>query len=171
MRASNDFLVVGMVGLGTALFLAQLLIVSKQIVSADNRIQSQLAAEKMALPVSWIERVIRPSVIREDLRFRCCIPSGQPETAGPRPTVQIRPEYPQSALKAQLQGFVDLDFVLKADGSVADATVAAEVPQGYGFAAAATKVFPRWKFVPVMIDGKAITTGAHYRLSFGLPEN
>jgi hypothetical protein len=68
MRASSDLFIVGMTGLGTALFLTQLLIVSQQIVAARNHVQAELDSEKVALPVAWIPRVIRPRMIAEDFR-------------------------------------------------------------------------------------------------------
>ena len=44
----------------------------------------------------------------------------------------------------------------------------AEVPDGMGFATAAKKAFPKWKFNPMMKDGVPIAAPAHIRVLFKL---
>jgi TonB family protein len=80
----------------------------------------------------------------------------------------VKPEFPARAEDRQISGYVDFEFTVLPDGSVGNPKVTAEVPEGYGFAAAAQKVFPRWKFAPEMVDGKAVPTQAYYRFSFKL---
>jgi protein TonB len=140
MRASSDFFVVGMTGLGTALFLTQLLIVSQQIVSAHNHVQAELAAEKSALPVTWVDGP-RPLIIDEG-----GIPTWHPPPQPTQPPRRPGAVYPERALKDHIEGYVDFDLTVRPDGSVSNAKVVSEVPESYGFAAAAAKAILRWQF-------------------------
>jgi protein TonB len=85
-----------------------------------------------------------------------------------RPVSIVQPTYPERADERQIEGYVDFEFTVQTDGTVANPKVTAEVPEGYGFANAALKVFPKWKFKPEEIDGKAVPTQAFYRFSFKL---
>ena len=80
----------------------------------------------------------------------------------------VPPEYPSRADDRQIEGYVDFEFTVLPDGSVGNPKVTAEVPEGYGFAGAAQKVFPRWKFAPELVNGTAVPTQAFYRFSFKL---
>jgi len=85
-----------------------------------------------------------------------------------RPISIVRPEYPPRADDRQIEGYVDFEFTVLTDGSVGNPKVTAEVPEGYGFANAAEKVFPKWKFAPELENGKPVPTQAFYRFSFKL---
>jgi len=76
--------------------------------------------------------------------------------------------YPDKAVDQGINGYVDFNFVIEPDGSVGDTQVIAEMPQGYGFAAAARKGFQTWKFQPKIVDGTAIAAPARIRVSFKL---
>ena len=65
-------------------------------------------------------------------------------------------------------GFVDLSVVIRADGTVANVRVIGETPQGYGFAAAALKALPGWRFDARLVDGKPVDAPARIRVSFVL---
>jgi TonB family protein len=178
VRASSDFFVVGMTGLGTALFLSQLLIVSRQIVSANNHVQAELAAEKMAVPISWMHPPLRP-ILHEILwQGQCCPPPMPPRfPPGSRyvqpaplpiahPMTSVRPKYPQRALEHNVDGYVEFVFMVAPNGSPLNPKVSAEVPQGWGFAEAATALFAKWKFQPEP-PGRTV----RYRMSFVHPND
>jgi TonB family protein len=76
--------------------------------------------------------------------------------------------FPDKAVEAGRSGYVDFAFTIEADGSVGDPVVVAEVPEGYGFAAAARKAFPTWKFKPKLVDNKPVAAAAQIRVSFQL---
>lgn len=180
MRASNDFFVVGMAGIGTALFLTQLLIVSAQISAANKHVELELAAERAALPFTWIDasRNIPKPVLWTNPG--CCPPfhdfSDPPHAghydissarvAGP-PIAKVSPLYPEIAADRGISGFVDFVFTTSPDGSVVDPEVVAEVPEGYGFAAAAAKAFRRWRFEPSTTGtlGPTLRYRFHFRLA------
>jgi protein TonB len=74
--------------------------------------------------------------------------------------------YPERALDAGQAGYVDFTFTIEPDGSVGNLKMVEEVPSGYGFAAAAEKAFPKWRFEPKLVDGKPVPAPARYRVSF-----
>jgi periplasmic protein TonB len=76
--------------------------------------------------------------------------------------------YPDRAAEMGREGYVDFDFIIEPDGTVGDPHVVAEVPDGIGFAMAAKKAFPKWRFNPMMKDGHPIAAPAHIRVSFKL---
>ena len=92
------------------------------------------------------------------------LPSDIPSSG--RPVKVVPPKYPDCALARSVAGFVDLVFTIEPDGSVGDLQVLQEVPVGFGFLKSALDVFPRWKFQPKMIDGKADVTRVTYRMSW-----
>lgn len=92
------------------------------------------------------------------------------------PTVIVNPTpiyrgglvYPDRAADLGREGYVDFDFIIEPDGTVGNPVVIAEVPDGIGFAAAAKKAFPKWRFNPMMKDGVPVATPARIRVSFKL---
>ncbi len=85
-----------------------------------------------------------------------------------RPTWNPKPAYPQIAENAQIEGYVDFEFNISADGSVGNPHLVAEVPQGHGFAQAAREALLAWKFAPVSDDPASKQDTAFYRFRFKL---
>jgi TonB family protein len=106
--------------------------------------------------------------------------SGPPQTTttteSPAPAVIVNPTpiyrggliYPDRAAEMGKEGYVDFDFIIEPDGTVGDPHVVAEVPDGIGFAVAAKKAFPKWRFNPMMKDGHPVAAPARIRVSFKL---
>jgi protein TonB len=95
-------------------------------------------------------------------------PPAPPLIINPTPIYRGGLVYPDRAAEIGKQGYVDFDFTIEPDGTVGDARVVAEVPDGYGFAAAAEKAFPKWRFNPMMKDGEPIAAPARIRVTFKL---
>ena len=85
-----------------------------------------------------------------------------------KPISIVRPRYPSIAEDYQVEGYVDFEFTVEENGTVGEPKVVREYPEMNGFADAAIRVFPKWKFAPEIIDGKAVPTRAFYRFSFKL---
>jgi TonB family protein len=77
------------------------------------------------------------------------------------------PIYPSAALAANKQGWVDVVFLIRTDGSVTDAQVQAAEPAGV-FEKAATDCLLRWRFEPVLRDGKVVEQRARLRVRFSI---
>lgn len=73
----------------------------------------------------------------------------------PIPTMLVQPAYPASAANKGLEGYVDVQFDVAATGATDNIVVIASVPPGV-FDRETMKAVKRWKFNPVIKDGKAI---------------
>ena len=101
---------------------------------------------------------------------------GTTTSVEPTPAVIINPKpvyrgglvYPERAADANRSGYVIFSFIIRKDGSVGDPQVIEEVPDGYGFATAAKKAFPKWRFDPKLVDGKPVDAPAQIRVTFQL---
>ncbi len=77
------------------------------------------------------------------------------------------PVYPPAALAANKVGWVDLVFLIRSDGSVTDPKVVGAEPTGI-FDKAATDSIVRWRFEPVLRDGKPVEQRAKLRMRFSI---
>jgi periplasmic protein TonB len=91
-----------------------------------------------------------------------------PVIINPKPIYRGGLVYPDRAAEAGMSGYVDFSFIIEPDGSVGNPQVIDEVPDGYGFATAAKKAFPKWRFDPKLVDGKPVAAPAQIRVSFKL---
>ncbi|HEV2703195.1 MAG TPA: energy transducer TonB [Steroidobacteraceae bacterium] len=78
----------------------------------------------------------------------------------------VDPEFPEIAREQDLTGFVDLEFMVHADGSVTDVTVLRAQPLGI-FDRAAVAAVRQWRYRPVQRDGIPVDEHARLRLNFG----
>jgi protein TonB len=79
------------------------------------------------------------------------------------------PEYPEAARARGSQGFVDIIFTVETDGSVGDVTVASAEPAGI-FEQAALASVRKWRYQPVIRDGKPVEQRAKVRISFAMEQ-
>ena len=128
-----------------------------------------------APPIDNIQPDVPPLPVPPQQSFERPSGEGTGDTAPP-PNVIVNPRpiyrgdlvYPERAQDAGVPGYVDFNFIIEPDGSVGDPQVTSEVPDGYGFAAAAKKAFPKWRFEPRLVNGKPVAWPASIRISFKL---
>jgi TonB family protein len=84
-----------------------------------------------------------------------------------RRTREVPATYPPDAQRRGIQGWVDLEFTVAADGSTRDVVVTAAQPQ-QAFDKAAVDAMRRWRFEPVMLNGQPIDQRAKLRMQFSL---
>ena len=77
------------------------------------------------------------------------------------------PEFPRQAQAKALTGWVDVQFLVLSDGSVSDVSVVGADPAGV-FETPAMDAVRKWKYQPVMRDGKPINQRARVRVRFAL---
>ena len=77
------------------------------------------------------------------------------------------PEFPRQASEKSLTGWVDVQFLVRSDGSVSDVSVVGADPVGV-FETPAMDAVRKWKYEPVMRDGKPINQRARVRVRFAL---
>lgn len=86
------------------------------------------------------------------------------------PLVRIQPRYPREALIEGIEGWVDVEFTIVEDGTVADPVVIDAQP-GRIFNRAALRAIRRWKFKPRIVDGRAVSRRASQRIEFLLEQS
>lgn len=84
-----------------------------------------------------------------------------------RRTRYVEPNYPRAAQDAGVEGWVDLEFTVRTDGSVDAIRVTAAEPAGT-FEEAATAALARWRFEPVRRDGAPVEQRARLRMRFNI---
>jgi TonB family protein len=77
----------------------------------------------------------------------------------------IELDYPTDALRKNVEGWVDLSYVVTADGKVTTVKVIGSSPQGV-FEAAATKALLRVRYAPLAQGGKASAVSTKLRIAF-----
>ena len=82
-------------------------------------------------------------------------------------THYVPPTFPASARERALSGWVDVQFMVMTDGSVSDISVEGADPAGQ-FEQSATEAVRKWKYRPVLRDGKPINQRARVRVRFAL---
>ena len=90
------------------------------------------------------------------------VPAGNLELAK-----YVPPTFPIPARERGLSGWVDLQFVVKPDGSVSDVIITGAEPVGL-FEQAAVDAVKKWRYKPVERDGHAVDQRARLRMKFAL---
>jgi protein TonB len=75
------------------------------------------------------------------------------------------PEFPELAREQDLSGYVDLEFTVNSDGSVADVAVLKSQPAGV-FEKSAVAAVSQWRYRPLERDGVPVSEHARLRLNF-----
>ena len=83
------------------------------------------------------------------------------------PLQRIPPQYPRDAARAGITGWVQLEVVVNADGSVRTARVLDAKPKGL-FEASAIQAVLRWKFKPKVVDGKPVEQKGAQKIDFSI---
>lgn len=96
--------------------------------------------------------------------------AGDPSAEGDViPIVRIEPQFPREALIEGINGWVEVEFTIEADGSVSNAKVLDARPRRM-FERNAVRAIYKWKFKPRVIDGKPVARQATTRLEFNVNE-
>lgn len=85
----------------------------------------------------------------------------------PTPIRKVTPEFPEAARKLGASGKVLLKFLVKADGSVTQASVVTASPKGL-FDGSALKAVCQWRFTPGIYHGHAVATWVMLPVNFRL---
>ena len=85
----------------------------------------------------------------------------------PRKVVQSPPVYPYKARQRNIEGYVRVKLLVRADGTVGEVSVLDADPKGL-FDSAALKAVPQWRFQPGVIDGQAVPSWVVTTIRFTL---
>jgi len=80
----------------------------------------------------------------------------------------VEPQYTPAALQAKIQGDVELQLIVRSDGSVSDVAVTQSLDTAYGLDAAAIDAAQQWTFEPGTKDGTPVDVLVHVNLRFTL---
>jgi TonB family protein len=86
----------------------------------------------------------------------------------PKLTFQAPPVYTREAARQQIQGFVTVQFVIEADGTVGPIRVVRSLDAASGIDDAAVASVKRWRFTPGIKDGAAVRVLANGTVTFSL---
>lgn len=120
--------------------------------------------ERIEPPMDTPEIPPLATIIETDIEYTTLIPErgigveldGDGTFSGSAlPMVQIAPEYPMSALRRNVEGFVDLMFDITAAGSTENIRVVYAEPEGY-FEKASVRTLAKWKYKPAQQEGAAV---------------
>ena len=109
---------------------------------------------------------LQPIIDKPDVGGELAFSSSEPV-----PSVRVPPQYPTSAARRGVEGYVDLQFDVSTTGATDNIIVLAANPQGV-FEKAAVKAVARWKYTPIQQAGTPIVYhGLRHRLTFALDGN
>jgi protein TonB len=83
------------------------------------------------------------------------------------PLQRIAPQYPRDAARAGITGWVRLEVLVNADGTVRSAKVIEAQPKGL-FDASAVAAVLRWQFKPKVVDGTPVAQRGLQRIEFNM---
>jgi len=112
----------------------------------------------------------------EDVKpgFSVPLPSGEPVyvigngVTAPVAVKETRPQYTRAAMKAKLQGQVDVDFVVLRDGTVTEARVVRSLSPELD--EQALKAIREWSFTPGRLNGRPVAVRCGAQFVFTLRE-
>ncbi len=91
-----------------------------------------------------------------------------PGIVAPSVVKSPNPRYPEEAREKRIQGMVQLDAVVLADGTVGDVTITKSLDDTYGLDEAAVAALKQWLFNPGQKDGKPVPVLVSVEMSFTL---
>jgi protein TonB len=101
-------------------------------------------------------------------RFDGAIPLGALNEDGDIfPIFRVEPAYPTVARIRRINGWVDLEYTVTAQGSVTDIVVIKSEPLST-FDASAVAALSKWRFRPRVLDGRPVPTRVEQRIHFNV---
>ena len=86
----------------------------------------------------------------------------------PRLTRQTKPNYSAAAMRAEIQGAVEMEAVVLEDGSVGEVRVLRSLDKEHGLDDEAVATVKEWRFMPATKDGTPVPAIVQVVLSFTL---
>jgi TonB family protein len=90
------------------------------------------------------------------------------DVSAPVPTKKVNPGYTEEAIRARIEGIVQLAVVVREDGKVGDVTVTRSLDEVYGLDAEAVKAAKQFEFKPGTKNGKPVPVRVTLEFTFAL---
>ncbi len=87
--------------------------------------------------------------------------------APPRLLAPVKPTYPFRARRRRIEGYAEIEFEIRPDGTVGRVKIISDEPAGV-FGEAAADAARRWRFSSPRKDGRIVTVTARQRIEFEL---
>ena len=112
--------------------------------------------------------VVAAGLVVQSIVFAASLPQERPSKDVTMPVVvrEVKPNYPESAMRERVQGNVTLEAVVKKDGTVGEVTV--KKPLHPELDEEAVKAMKKWEFRPGTKDGKAVDVAVDVEMTFNL---
>jgi protein TonB len=91
-----------------------------------------------------------------------------PGVTPPSVVKDVKPVYTKEAMDAGIQGQVELEAVVRADGTVGEVTIVKSLDRKYGLDDQAVIAMKQWLFEPGKKDGKAVPVVITVEMTFTL---
>ena len=138
------------------------------------RARDEVAAQEFAAAENWLAQAETLSADQEDVaNARDELEQEWANSAGNKviPATNltlvsfVQPDYPSLAMRRRVEGWVDVEFTVTADGSVADIEIVNAEKKGY-FEDSAMEAVAQWRFEPNSFRGREIDQRVASRLQF-----
>jgi TonB family protein len=126
---------------------------------ADSALQSARSLGAPATDVAAVDQRLAHSKAL-DAQRNSVVSAGALKLTRP-----ISPSYPEDALRAGTEGWVDLTFTVDPEGKVTNVEVVNAQPKNI-FDHAAISAMKRARYEPVLVDGQPVAQRARFRISF-----
>ncbi len=83
---------------------------------------------------------------------------------------EVKPGYTADAMRQRIQGLVEVQAVILADGTVGPVRVVKSLDKEFGLDAEAVKALKQWQFRPGTKDGEAVAVMVNIELTFTLKD-
>ena len=93
---------------------------------------------------------------------------GTPGLVPPTVAEQKRPTYTAAAMRQKVQGRVQVEVTVAADGTVTDPRIVESLDTQYGLDESALEAARDWRFRPATLDGKAVPAVVMLELQFSI---
>ena len=93
---------------------------------------------------------------------------GTPGLTDPAPIFEKRPEYTPAAMRAKVQGTVEVEAVVREDGSVGRVRIVRSLDDRFGLDEKAIEAVRQWRFRPGVKDGRRVPVLVLIELTFTL---
>jgi len=77
----------------------------------------------------------------------------------------VAPKFPAATRNGEVNGWVELEFTVRTDGSTGDIVVTNSYPRNL-FDSSAVRAISQWRYKPVLLNGKPVDQRAAVRIRF-----
>jgi TonB family protein len=133
-----------------------------------NRVDRALVAALLAFATASLVAAQGASQVKDDDFVKGAYFTDTPGLKAPVVKVHVFPKYTADAMRAKIQGVVEVQAVVAADGTVARARVLTSLDRVLGLDDQAVAAAKQWKFEPGQLGGLAVPVVVSVILEFKL---